>query len=105
VSVLTVRLGLTPDAPAVVQHIARQIRSHLRSVDLVGVLGDRDIAVLLQDADKPHSMAVAERVQRLVAIETSAAATLGVATWNPGDALPVALVQQAREQVNHRYVV
>jgi hypothetical protein len=74
----------------------------LRPVDLVGLLTDREIAVLLQDAPDHHAKVVARRLRNLFMNDENAPAAphplLGFASWAPGDPIPDALVQQARQK-------
>jgi hypothetical protein len=93
----------SPPAPALIaRRWVREIRTHLRPADLVGLLTDREIAVLLQDAPDHHAKIVARRLRDLFMNDENATAAphalLGFASWAPGDPSPGALVQQARQR-------
>jgi hypothetical protein len=92
----------TSTPAAIARRWVREIRTHLRSADLVGQLTDREIAVLLQDAPDHHAKVVARRLRSLFMNDENASAAphplLGFASWAPGDPIPDALVQQARQK-------
>jgi GGDEF domain-containing protein len=93
---------------AVARRWVREIRTHLRPADLVGLLTDREIAVLLQDAPDHHAQAVAQRLRNLVTTDANTPAAphplLGFVSWAPGDPVPDALVQHARQKAFQRDV-
>jgi len=102
VSLIMLSLHQSAVAAAIARRWMREIRTHLRSADLVGLLTDREIAVLLQDAPDHHAQAVARRLLNLLMTDENAPAAphplLGFVSWAPGDPIPDALVQQARQK-------
>ena len=102
VSLIMLSLHQSAMAAAIARRWVREIRTHLRSADLVGLLTEREIAVLLQDAPDHHAQAVARRLQNLFMTDENAPAAphpqLGFVSWAPGDPIPDAIVQQARQK-------
>jgi len=102
VSLIMLSLHQSVMAAAIARRWVREIRARLRSADLVGLLTEREIAVLLQDAPDHHAQAVARRLQNLFMTDENATSAphpqLGFVSWAPGDPLPDAIVQQARQK-------
>jgi hypothetical protein len=92
----------SPDAvfrPDLTQERITRLREHVRAADLVGRLGDGEIGVLLHDTPAAHAEAAALRLEWLLKAAgdaTPASMLVGVASRDPGETNPTALVQQAR---------
>jgi hypothetical protein len=107
-AVAVIMLSAGEARPGLAHRWVRQLRTHLRPSDLVGMLADGDVGVLLHDTPSEQVQLVAGRLKRLLTSEDDVTSNvhpvLGVASWAPGDAVPDALVQQAREKAFHRHV-
>jgi GGDEF domain-containing protein len=76
-----------------------RLREHLRGGDLVGRLSAGDVGVLLQDASAAQAGFAVARLRRLLERDgvSLVQVALGTASRNPGDAVPGALAEEARE--------
>jgi hypothetical protein len=99
VSVCVIQVGHAEQPPDVVQRLAVQIRANLRAGEPVGVLGGREIGLLLHDCTADVARRVIGRLRGAIAgrEEGSALANgaLGISEGIPGSA-PRQLVRAAR---------
>lgn len=74
------------DVPGLTQRWVSGIRGQMRASDLVGALGDGEVAVLLHDATAEHAARAVTRVMAVVTASGNAGEVrVGVATRQPGD--------------------
>jgi hypothetical protein len=101
VSVIVVSNAQAAFEPGVTQRWVARIRGSLRAADLVGMLGEGEVALLLPDTADDQAREVAARVERM-ALEGGAFGPrmrLGIASRRPGQDPIGNLVQQARQNV------
>jgi len=101
VSVIVVSNAQAVFEPGVTQRWVARIRGSLRAADLVGMLGEGEVALLLPDTADDQAREVAARVERM-ALEAGAFGPrmrLGIASRRPGQDPIGNLVQQARQNV------
>ena len=88
----------------VLAELGRRVRTVLREGDVAGRLGGEEFSVALADADEALALAVAERLRAAMAATAVALAgsgevrftvSIGVATLQPGDGGPAALLARA----------
>ncbi len=104
VSVIVVSNTQAVFQPGITQRWVARIRGSLRAADLVGMLGEGEVALLLPDTADDQAREVAARVERL-AQEAGAFGPrmrLGIASRRPGEIQIGTLVQQARQNVLRR---
>jgi hypothetical protein len=90
--------------PGITQRWVARIRGSLRAADLVGMLGEGEVALLLPDTADEQAREVATRVARLAqeAGEFGPRMQLGIASRRPGQEWAGTIIQQARENVTAR---
>jgi len=90
--------------PGITQRWVARIRGSLRAADLVGMLGEGEVALLLPDTADDQAREVAARVEKLAREvgEFGPRMRLGIASRRPGEAWPGTIVQQARENIPQR---
>jgi hypothetical protein len=101
VSVIVVSNANAAFQPGVTQRWVARIRGSLRSADLVGMLGEGEVALLLPDTAGDQAREVASRVEKLArdAGEFGPRMRLGIASRRPGEEWAGNIIQQARENV------
>jgi hypothetical protein len=106
-STISVVVMLMSDAaclPGLTQQWISRIRATMRGADIVGMLGEGEVALLLHDTSRDRAEAVAQRVVKM--LETtrypSPVVATGVASRAPGGAGGAGLVAEARSEAMMR---
>ena len=98
VPVTAIVLSISEDDDAARQWV-RELRSQLRAADVVGLLGDREIGLLLDDTSAEEARTIVSRLRAPQGEDRRSPWTaIGVASRAPGAAESRPLVHEAREQ-------
>ena len=103
VTAVVISFGDTAFRPELTQARVARLREHLRGGDLVGRLGDGDVAMLLHDTAAAQAESLVARMRHVLERDgvPLAQLSIGMATRRPGDTATGALAQEARQRTRH----